>query len=73
MHNLQLQNQTVAFSSDDLETYQSFVDNKSKILITSKELGVGIDLPNVSNTIHFCLHLSKYEYVQKIGRVGRAD
>ena len=66
-------NQAVAFSSDDLETYQSFVDNKSKILITSKELGVGIDLPNVSNTIHFGLPLSKYEYVQEIGRAGRAD
>ena len=66
-------NQAVVFSSDSLETYQSFVDNKSKILVTSKELGVGIDLPNVSNTIHFGLPLSKYEYVQEIGRAGRAN
>lgn len=66
-------NQAAVFSSNSLETYQSFVDNKSKILVTSKELGVGIDLPNVSSTIHFGLPLSKYEYVQEIGRAGRAN
>ena len=61
------------FSSDNLDAYHHFVDGKCKILIASEELGVGINLPNISCVIHFGLPLSKCEYVQEIGRAGRAN
>ena len=53
--------------------YYHFAEGKSKILVASDELGVGINLPNISNVIHFGLPISKNEYVQEIGRAGRAN
>lgn len=53
--------------------YYHFAEGKSKILVASDELGIGINLPNIRNVIHFGLPLSKNEYVQEIGRAGRAN
>ena len=61
------------FVSDYPTGYQSFANGKCKVLIASEELGVGINLPNVRNVIHFGLPVSKSEYVQEIGRAGRAE
>lgn len=61
------------FSNSNPESYHHFVDGKCKVLVASEELGVGINFPNVKNIIHFGLPLSKSEYVQEIGRAGRAD
>mgnify|MGYP005756440989 CR=1 FL=1 len=61
------------FSASNSETYHQFADGKCKILVASDELGVGINLPNVRNIIHFGLPLSKSEYIQEIGRAGRAN
>ena len=61
------------FVSDYPLGYQSFASGKCKVLIASEELGVGINLPNVRNVIHFGLPVSKSEYVQEIGRAGRAE
>lgn len=61
------------FSATNSETYHQFADGKCKILVASDELGVGINLPNVRNIIHFGLPLSKSEYIQEIGRAGRAN
>lgn len=61
------------FSADNPEAYHLFADGRCKILIASEELGVGINLPNIRNVIHFGLPLSKCEYVQEIGRAGRAN
>ena len=61
------------FSSDNPSAYHHFVDGKCKILIASEQLGVGINFPNIKSIIHFGLPLSKCEYVQEIGRAGRAD
>lgn len=61
------------FVSDYPLGYQSFANGKCKVLIASEELGVGINLPNVRNVIHFGLPVSKSEYVQEIGRAGRAE
>lgn len=61
------------FSSDSPDAYHHFVDGKCKILIASEELGVGINLPNINNVMHFGLPLSKCEYVQEIGRAGRSN
>ncbi|WP_294411279.1 DEAD/DEAH box helicase [uncultured Ruminococcus sp.] len=60
------------FLKDNPSAYYYFAEGKSKILVASDELGIGINLPNISNVIHFGLPLSKNEYVQEIGRAGRA-
>ena len=61
------------FSSDNPQSYYYFVEGKCKVLIAAEELGVGINFPNIRNIIHFGLPLSKSEYVQEIGRAGRAN
>ena len=61
------------FSSDNPSAYHHFVEGKCKVLIACEELGVGINLPHIKNIIHFGLPLSKNEYVQEIGRAGRAN
>ncbi|MCA1318379.1 DEAD/DEAH box helicase [Bacillus tianshenii] len=53
--------------------YHHFADGKCKVLVASEDLGVGINFPNVKNIIHFGLPVSKNEYVQEIGRAGRAN
>ena len=61
------------FANNKPESYSQFVDGLCKILVASEELGIGINLPNVSCTIHFGIPVSKNEFVQEIGRAGRAD
>lgn len=61
------------FTSSNPDAYHHFVEGKCKILVASEELGVGINFPNIRNIIHFGLPLSKSEYVQEVGRAGRAS
>lgn len=61
------------FSNDSPFAYQRFVDDKCKILVASEDLGIGINFPGIKNIIHFGLPLSKNEYVQEVGRAGRAN
>lgn len=55
------------------QAYYQFADGLCKILVTSEELGVGINFSNVTNIIHFGMPISKNEYVQEVGRAGRGD
>jgi len=61
------------FLADNPEAYHHFVDGRCKVLVASEDLGIGVNFPNISNIIHFGLPLSKNEYVQEIGRAGRAN
>lgn len=61
------------FTGSNPAAYHHFADQKCLILIASDELGIGVNLPNVKNIIHFGLPISKHEYVQQIGRAGRAN
>lgn len=61
------------FSRENPKAYYHFAAGESRILVASDELGIGINLPNIRNIIHFGLPLSKNEYVQEIGRAGRAN
>jgi hypothetical protein len=61
------------FSTENPEAYHHFVDGRCKVLIASEELGIGVNFPNINNIIHFGLPLSKNEYVQEVGRAGRAN
>lgn len=61
------------FQKENTYAYHLFADEKCKVLVASEELGIGINLPNVQNIIHFGLPVSKNEFVQEIGRAGRAN
>lgn len=61
------------FSADKPDSYSYFVDGSCRILVASEDLGIGINLPNVNCTVHFGIPISKNEFVQEIGRAGRAD
>lgn len=61
------------YCSDDPSAYRRFAREEclSHILIASDELGVGINLSDINDVLHFGLPLSKAEFVQQIGRAGR--
>ncbi|MDF2872840.1 MAG: RecQ family ATP-dependent helicase [Anaerocolumna sp.] len=61
------------FTSENSESYNQFAQGLCRILVTNEELGIGINLPNVNCTVHFGMPVSKNEFVQEIGRAGRAD
>lgn len=61
------------FQRDNTYAYHLFADEKCNVLVASEELGIGINLPNIQNIIHFGLPVSKNEFVQEIGRAGRAN
>ena len=61
------------FEENNLESYRLFAEQKCNVLVAHCGLGIGINLPNVKNIIHFGLPMSKNEYVQEIGRAGRAN
>ena len=61
------------FTSDKSESYAQFAEGLCRILVASEELGIGINLPNVNCTVHFGMPVSKNEFVQEIGRAGRAE
>lgn len=61
------------FQSDNTGAYQLFAEEKCKVLVASEDLGIGINFPNIKNIIHLGLPVSKNEYVQEIGRAGRAN
>lgn len=61
------------FTTSSPEAYFNFVDGNCNILVTSEDLGVGINFSDVTNIIHFGLPVSKNEYVQEVGRAGRGD
>lgn len=61
------------FLPSNPQAYYQFADGYCKILVTSEELGVGINFSDVTNIIHFGLPISKNEYVQEVGRAGRGN
>lgn len=63
--------EAAVYKKSDTTAYRTFADGKCKILIASDELGIGINLSDVHNVLHFGLPISKGEFVQEIGRAGR--
>lgn len=61
------------FSKDNPKAYHHFADQRCRILVTNEELGIGINFPNIKNIVHFGLPVSKSEYIQEVGRAGRAN
>lgn len=63
--------ESVLYKKDDRTAYKTFASGQCKILIASEEIGIGINLNDIQNVLHFGLPISKGEYVQQFGRVGR--
>lgn len=61
------------FESESVNAYKMFAEEKSNVLVTNEELGIGINFPNVKNIIHYGLPLSKSDYIQEVGRAGRSN
>ena len=61
------------FQKENSFAYHLFAEEKCKVLVASADLGIGVNLPNVQNIIHFGLPVSKNEFVQEVGRAGRAN
>jgi len=59
------------FTDTSRAAYTRFADKRCDVLITTEELGIGINLPDIQHVIHIGLPMSKNEYVQEIGRGGR--
>lgn len=62
----------VSLFSDWYKTaYNDFVDGTTNNIISSGDLGIGIDLPNVNRVIHYGRPISISQYIQEIGRAAR--
>ena len=61
------------FSTGNSDSYNQFAEGLCRILVANEELGIGVNLPNVNCTVHFGIPVSKNEFVQEIGRAGRAN
>lgn len=61
------------FTRDNPESYGQFAEGLCRILVATEDMGIGVNLPDVNCTVHFGVPVSKNEFVQEIGRAGRAD
>lgn len=61
------------YRAGDYRSYLDFAQGRSPALIAHADLGVGINLPQVTDTIHYGLPVSKSQYVQELGRAGREN
>ena len=59
------------YDSQNIYSYEEFVKGYTKVLLADIDLGVGLNLPKVSMTVHNGTPISKAQYVQEIGRAGR--
>lgn len=60
------------FKKDDDRVYANFNDNlENKILLTTMDLGIGIDTKKLDNIIHFGIPFSIMDFVQENGRAAR--
>ena len=55
------------------DSYRDFVEQKTEFLITSHELGIGINFPNVNSCVHVGYPVSINQFIQEVGRIARED
>ena len=53
------------------EAFQKFTNDNSNILIATKAFGMGIDVPNIRETVHYDIASSVESLYQEMGRAGR--
>jgi len=60
------------YRHNDLSSYAHFVKGRYRVLIADSDMGIGINLPEISDTFHVGIPVSKSQYVQEIGRSTRS-
>ena len=63
---------TLIFNGDE-KSYEEFRENRKKILITTDEFNIGINIPDVNVLINLDYALSKEWYYQETGRLARSQ
>lgn len=53
--------------------YSDFVDGDKTILFAKHEYGIGINIPNIKNIVHYNLPYSISQYIQEVGRALRKE
>ncbi|MBE9577493.1 RecQ family ATP-dependent DNA helicase [Flavobacterium proteolyticum] len=60
-------------SKDKEKNMQSWLENKSQVMVATNAFGMGIDKPDVKTVIHIQLPENIENYYQEAGRAGRND
>lgn len=55
------------------QVYIDFVEKKTDVLVTSNEMGIGINLPEINKCIHMGYPVSVNQFIQEAGRVAREE
>ena len=53
------------------ENFQDFLQGKKLVMIATKAFGMGIDIPDITNVLHFSPTGNVCDYMQEIGRAAR--
>ncbi len=57
--------------NNSTSSYVDFAEGETDVLIADDTMGIGINMPSITNIIHMGAPISKSEYVQEMGRAGR--
>lgn len=68
----ELRHKTDMFEGE-IETYFEFAKGETKCLISDSSMGIGINLPDITDVVHVGSPLSKNNFVQEIGRASRTQ
>lgn len=66
-----MQIQCDIFANENIDTYQDFVDGNTGILLTSSDMGIGINIPGIESSYHLGYPYSRNQFIQEVGRISR--
>ncbi|XRG77003.1 helicase-related protein [Rossellomorea sp. GAMAL-10_SWC] len=55
------------------DSFHRYKNGESLIMLATKAFGMGIDIPNINNVIHFAPTGNVCDYIQEIGRAARDE
>jgi ATP-dependent DNA helicase RecQ len=58
-------------AEDKTENFNAFLSGSKMVMIATKAFGMGIDIPDIANVIHYAPTGNVCDYMQEIGRAAR--